>query len=159
MFRLVKAEKANIQKTLSISATICRQQNEMKSDLLQKKVCLFGWAHFPSKNFFSLNKQEFQNALALRYNFKVQGMPSHCSCGVKNSCDHAVVCRWLYDHAPQWGMWYTIMHHNKVSDGEADILREVCCDVQTEPAFVPLSGQKFGRSTNHQDKITRCHQG
>ena len=69
-------------------------------------------------------------------------MSPHCPCGAKNSLDHALVCRLG---------GYTIMRHNEVRDVEADLLREVCRDVQTEPALIPLSGQLFGRSTNHQD--------
>ena len=43
------------------------------------------------------------------------------------------------------------MRHNEVRDVEADLLREVCRDVQIEPSLIPLSGQQFGRSSNHQD--------
>ena len=91
---------------------------------------------------YSLNKQEFQDAIALRYNFKIKGMAAHCACGKPNSIDHALVCKLE---------GYTIMRHNEVRNLEADLLSAVCRDVQTEPALIPLSGQNFGRSANHQD--------
>ena len=65
-----------------------------------------------------------------------------CACGLKNSIDHALVCRLG---------GYTIMRHNEVRNLEADLLKEVCRDVQVEPALIPLSGQLFPASTNHQD--------
>ena len=42
------------------------------------------------------------------------------------------------------------MRHNKVRNIEAQLLQEVCRDVQIEPSLIPLSGQVFGRSANHQ---------
>ena len=142
--RLVKAEKSNIQKTLSVSIYESVDDEMKRSlDLASEKGASIWLNTLPIKKLgFALNKQEFQDALALRYNLKVQGMPPHCSCGAKNSCDHALVCRLG---------GYTIMRHNEVCDVEADLLREVCRDVQIEPALIPLSGQQFTRSTNHQD--------
>ena len=49
--------------------------------------------------------------------------------------------RGVHTHAPQ----------NEVRNVEAELLREVCKDVQVEPALLPLTGQQFGRSANHQD--------
>jgi len=43
------------------------------------------------------------------------------------------------------------MHHNEVRNLEADLLKEVCRDVETEPALISLSGQTFGTSGNHQE--------
>ena len=94
---------------------------------------------------YAFNKQEFHDSLALRYGCKVSGTSSHCACGKANSVDHALVC--------MLG-GYTIMRHwrhNEVRDTEAELLREVCRDVQIEPALIPLSGQQFSRSSNHSD--------
>ena len=90
---------------------------------------------------YALNKQEFHDAISLRYNFKVAGVASHCACGVQNSVDHALTC--------MLG-GYTHMRHNEVRDTQADLLREVCRDVQVEPSLIPLSGQQFSRSSNHE---------
>ena len=88
---------------------------------------------------FSLNKQEFCDAISLRYNFKIIGTSSLCACGKANSIDHALVCNLG---------GYTIMRHNEVRDVEVSLLREVCRDVQVEPGLIPLSGQRFPASTN-----------
>ena len=88
---------------------------------------------------YSFNKQEFH---ALRYGWKICGTSSHCSCSKLNNTDHALVCKLG---------GYTIMRHNEVRDAEAELLREVCRDVQVEPALIPLSGQQFSRSRHHSD--------
>ena len=90
---------------------------------------------------YALNKQEFFDAIALRYNFKLSGVASHCACGVQNSLDHALTC--------MLG-GYTHMRHNEVRDTQADLLREVCRDVQLEPSLIPLTGQQYSRSSNHE---------
>ena len=90
---------------------------------------------------YSLNKQEFLDAVALRYSFPICGVASHCACGKINSLDHTLVCKLG---------GYTIMRHNEVRDTEADLLREVCRDVRIEPQLMPLSGQQFSRSANHE---------
>ena len=69
---------------------------------------------------FVLNQQEFQDAVALRYNFRIKGLSSLCACGKENSVDHALVC--------MLG-GYTMMRHNEVRNVEAELLREVCRDV------------------------------
>ena len=41
---------------------------------------------------FHLNKQEFWDALHLRYGWKLINTPSHCVCGSPFSPDHAMIC-------------------------------------------------------------------
>ena len=40
---------------------------------------------------FSLNKQEFRDALAIRYNISIKGLPETCACGSEFTCDHAMI--------------------------------------------------------------------
>ena len=42
---------------------------------------------------FSLNKQEFRGALAIRYNISIKGLPETCVCGSEFTCDHAMTCK------------------------------------------------------------------
>ena len=37
---------------------------------------------------FILNKQEFCDAIALRYGWSIAGIPRICACGVENNIDH-----------------------------------------------------------------------
>ena len=40
---------------------------------------------------FSLNKQEFRDVLAIRYNIPIKELPQTCACGCEFTCDHAMI--------------------------------------------------------------------
>ena len=42
---------------------------------------------------FSLNKQEFADALAIRYDISIKGLPETCACGSEFTFDHALICK------------------------------------------------------------------
>ena len=65
---------------------------------------------------YALNKQEFTDAIYMRYRWKVKGIPTHCACGETNSVDHSLI-RKLGG--------YTSTRHNSVRDSEAQIVKEV----------------------------------
>jgi len=46
---------------------------------------------------------------------------------------------------------YTSMRHNSVRDSEAQIMREVCRDVQTEPTLLPINENGYQRKVNTAD--------
>ena len=56
---------------------------------------------------FHLNKQEFWDALHLRYGWKLVNIPSHCVCGSTFTPDHAMICR-------HGGL--TFVRHNEIRD-------------------------------------------
>ena len=90
---------------------------------------------------YALNKQEFTDAICMRYEWKVKGIPNHCACGETNSVDHSLICK-------LGGC--TSMRHNSVRDFEAQIMREVCRDVQTEPTL-PINENHYQRKVNTAD--------
>ena len=81
---------------------------------------------------FSLNKQEFVDAVALRYGWPVEGLPDLCACGSPNDVTHTMTCK-------KGG--FVCIRHDEVRDLTASMLREVCQDVTTEPALLPLDGE------------------
>ena len=81
---------------------------------------------------YCLNKQEFRDAIALRYGWRIPNTPHYCGCGSKNSVDHTLICA-------KGG--YVAMRHNALRDLNADLQREVCRDVVTEPKLLPLDGE------------------
>ena len=92
---------------------------------------------------FSLHKTAFQDALALRYGWMPSRTPSHCACGTNFSVDHALSC-------PKGG--FPSIRHNEVRDITAELLSEVCHDVEVEPHLQPLSDERFQQKTaNTQD--------
>ena len=85
----------------------------------------------PSKSLgFALNKQQFVDSICLRYGWRISNTPSHCQCTKKNDIDHTLSCK-------KGG--YVIMRHNRIRDLEAELMREVCTDVKTEPHLLPLA--------------------
>ena len=73
---------------------------------------------------FNLNKSEFRDAVNLRYNKKLRGLPSKCACGQQYDVTHALNCK-------KGG--FVIIRHNNIRDFEANLLKKVCSDVETEP--------------------------
>ena len=90
---------------------------------------------------YTLNKQEFKDAVCLRYGWEIPKTPSYCQCGKRNDVDHALSC-------PRGG--YVIMRHNKIRDLEAELMKEVCHDVKIEPDLLPLAN--LNRKGNVADK-------
>ena len=67
---------------------------------------------------------------------KVKGIPTYCACGETNSVDHSLICKLG---------GYNSMRHNLVRDSEAQIMREVCRDVQIEPTLLPINENDYER--------------
>ena len=63
-------------------------------DLLRAK-CSSNWlTALPiEEQGFHLNKQEFRDALCLRYGWQLSNVPDHCVCGSSFNVDHAMICR------------------------------------------------------------------
>ena len=87
---------------------------------------------------FSLNKQEFRDAVALRYNLPINGLPEFCVCGDKFNTEHAMTCK-------KGG--FVSMRHNELRDITCELLKEVCKDVEKEPLLIPLTGEKLKYQT------------
>lgn len=89
---------------------------------------------------FSLNKQEFFDALALRYGWHMDGLPQSCWCGSPFNTNHAMICK---------TGGFVVIRHDEVRDLTAQMLREVCHDVRVEPELLPTGGRSFTlRSVN-----------
>ena len=81
---------------------------------------------------FTLNKGEFRDALAIRYNADLRGLPAKCPCGQPFNLNHAMNCK-------RGG--FVIIRHNNIRDFEANLLKQTCNDVETEPPLQPLEGE------------------
>ena len=108
----------------------------MKStlDLLQPKG-ISAWLTClpPREQNFYMIRDEFRDALCLRYGWHLKGMDQTCECGAANDIDHALICKLG---------GFVIMRHNNVRDVEADFLRNMCKDVSVEPVLIQLTGMK-----------------
>lgn len=81
---------------------------------------------------FYLNKQSFWDALRIRYNIPLEHLPSHCVCGNTFDIDHALSCH-------KGG--FVAIRHNEIRDTTAELLSEVCKDVEIEPKLTPVTGE------------------
>ena len=83
---------------------------------------------------FKLNKGEFRDALRLRYNKQLKGLPSKCPFGSKFDVCHALSCG-------RGG--FVIMRHDEIRDITASMLNEICKDVEIEPRLQPITGEQM----------------
>jgi len=81
---------------------------------------------------FYLNKQEFRDALSLRFGWQLYNVPSHCVCGSSFRVDHIVICK-------HGGL--TFLRHNEFCDLTADWLKEVCHNVAMKPPWLSFDGE------------------
>ena len=92
------------------------------------------------KHNFSLNKSEFRDAIALRYNKHINNLPSYCVCGSKFDVTHAMNCK-------RGG--FINARHDNIRDFEASLLSQVCHDVESEPCLQPVTTELLSaRSAN-----------
>ena len=82
---------------------------------------------------YVLNKQEFRDSIALRYNWLIDNIPKHCGCGSPNDINHCLTCKLG---------GYVIMRLNQVRDTIADVMKEVCHDVQLEPQLIAIEDEE-----------------
>ena len=85
---------------------------------------------------YDLNKQQFWDAIRIRYNWNLERLPTDCICGEKFNLSHALSCK-------KGGM--VTLRHNELRDITATLLKEICHDVRTESPLVEVNGKS---STN-----------
>ena len=87
-----------------------------------------------------MNKQEFNDAVLLRYDFGLKGVPTTCSCGDPYTVNHALICK---------SGGYVSMRHNKLRDLTGELLTVAGCkDMKIEPQLLPLSGEELLPGSN-----------
>ncbi len=92
---------------------------------------------------YCLNKNEFRDSIHLRYGWPIPDIHSYCACGAKNDVDHVLICK-------KGG--YVTFRHNALRDAEAELLREVCKDVRTEPTLLPTHRDAHPPGSNTADQ-------
>ncbi len=93
---------------------------------------------------YALNKEDFRGSLSIRYGWRIKNMPLHCACGTENSINHSLICKIG---------GYAIFRHNIVRDTIAELLKETCKDVRTEPELIPIDSDfNTNPSENSADK-------
>ena len=128
----IKAERQQRQKD-KLQTLLEGMSNEDKRRTLsngQKGVS--NWlTSLPIKDFgFDLTKQEFNDALRIRYGWIMDRLPSMCTCGSRFDVPHALSCK-------KGG--FVTLRHNELRNITAELLNEVCVDVKVEPPLAKLN--------------------
>ena len=88
---------------------------------------------------FCMSKAASRDALFLRSNWPLQDVPSHCVCGETFLVEHCLSC-------PAGG--FPAIWHKEVRDIRAEMLTEVCSNVEVEPHLERLSGELLALRTS-----------
>jgi len=87
---------------------------------------------------FSLNKEEFQDALRLRYNVKLENLPAKCFCGDAFNINHALTCK-------KGG--FISERHDNIKNILTKLLCKVGKGMESEPHLLGLTGETFDLRT------------
>ena len=143
--RKEKQEQA-IAKKLAIKDLI-NDKEAYSLDLAMEKGASCWLNALPLKRYhFDLTKGEFRDGIALRYGWDPVKLPSRCACGENFNVAHTL-------HCPKGG--YTHIRHNDIRDSFANLLNEVCDDVEVEPCLQSLQGETFANRTTTIDDDAR----
>ena len=99
---------------------------------------------------FALNKAEFREALSIRYNKQLKGIPSTCPCEQKFDLNHAMNCK-------RGG--FVIMNHNNVRGFEADLLKTMHNDTEIVPALQEIRNEKIPGNMNDEARPDKRARG
>ena len=91
----------------------------------------------------NLSKEEFQDALCLRYDKNLKNLPSKCACNMDFTVTHAMNCK-------KGG--FINARHDNIRDFDCKLLEKVCTDVESEPHLQPVNGRRFKAQVNVSDE-------
>lgn len=135
-----KEKKSNFEQKLTLITSELSEEKKRQLLLLREKGTSAWLTALPLiEHSFVLNKQEFHDGIALRYGLSLQNCPRICVCGTDNTNDHMLICK-------RGG--FVSLRHNTIRDTTAEILRDVCKDVNVEPRLIPMSGETLPTSAN-----------
>ena len=75
---------------------------------------------------FHLDKNSFRDGLCLRYGWLPKNQTDQCPCGSAFTVEHSLSC-------PKGG--FPTIRHNEIRDLFAELIRDVCPNVETEPTL------------------------
>ena len=129
--KMKREEKLKI-KTAAIEQSLSPAKLRAVSDAKDPGASNWLFAVLLEEYNFILNKKEFCDAMNLRYRKDLKGLPFKFPCGQSFNMTYALNCK--------TGGFITI-RHNRVRDFEAQLLTEICNDVENEPPLQPLEGE------------------
>ena len=124
------------QQTLDELRQSMNDGHRRQNDLIQEPGSSYWLNTLPLEDHnYTLNKQEFWDAIRLRYNWPIPNLPSRCACGMTFDVQHSMSCK-------KGG--FVTHRHNELRDITAKLLSEVC---KVEPLLTTLTGEAFQQRT------------
>ena len=146
--RQVKHERQQNQKAKldSVIGQMSQQEGRRAKENGQKGVS--NWlTSLPLKDYeFDLTKQEFRDAIRMRYGWALDRLPTSCVCGSRFDVPHALSCK-------RGG--FVTLRHNEVRNITANLLSEVCTDVKIEPMLAEMEGELIHERTGNRSRESR----
>ena len=145
----VKTERNNLYETLLDQLRDEMNHQEKRQNEANREAGSYNWlTTLPLKEYdYNLNKEEFWDALRIRYDWSIPRLPSECACGYKFDLSHALSCK-------KGG--FIAIRHNEVRDITALLLSEVCKHVRKEAMLMELNGeclQERSASTGKESRL------
>jgi len=107
---------------------ICKQlANSLRKcvDIAREKGASSWLSALPvQKHGYALHKQAFIDAVCLCYGWKPGNLPANCVCGKPFTIEHSLSCSFR---------GFSTIRHNELRDVTANLLSQVCSNVQVEP--------------------------
>ena len=94
---------------------------------------------------FLFNKQEFHNAIALRYNLTLSDLdrPKVCHCGQTNNINHCLICK--------LGGYVSLRHDSLLKKTAKMMAAAGCKDVKEEPPLINVTTEQLPEGTSKKD--------
>ena len=111
----------------------CLNENQPRLNCINRKKGVLTWlTSYPiSDHELGLTKQQFWESYRLRYDWVLLNMPHICCCSAKIDVQHAMHCK--------RGVFVTV-RLNYLGNLTANLLRNVCIDVEIERRIQPVTG-------------------
>ena len=115
------------------------EMQKLQLDLASEKGASSWLTALPLQKFgYVLNKQQFTDAIALRYNLNIKNVARACVCQEPNTINHLLICKLG---------GYVTLRHNSLRDLIAELLQNAGCkDVTVEPHLLPVQGVQLPNS-------------
>ena len=148
-YRAISVKNEDLKKTRhnKLVDAICSAEPRLKRviQFAREKGASNIWTTLPNEKFGLLfgAKEDFWDALALRYHRPINNLQPTCACGETYSLDHSQICK--------TGGFIHMRHDDPVTL-LAQEAKKVFNDVQVEPSLAPLTGEDLeARSANRAD--------
>ena len=95
---------------------------------------------------YELNKEQFQDAVRVRYSWSLPRLPMECVCGSRFDFAHVFSYK-------KGGLRHAICH-NEICDLTSTAITKVCPDVRRESSLVELDGEHLALRTVNSSRET-----